>query len=131
VQCAAPALTPAPGAPLPLEAAAGLARATERLLSYAESYYRSGDAGLGYLSARCGFSIRAARLVYSEIGHVLRAQHCDPFAPRAVVSRRRKLQLLGQAALNTALRLPESALAPRPDVPVRQITEPESIFMVP
>ncbi|MET0385454.1 MAG: phytoene/squalene synthase family protein [Polyangiales bacterium] len=116
--------------PLPLAAAEELARATERLLDCAEAYYRSGDAGLGQLSVRCGFSIRAARLVYSEIGARVRAQRCDPFAPRAVVSLARKLELVGRAALDSAKRLPHGLRSPRPDIPVQSITEPESVFAV-
>jgi phytoene synthase len=131
-ECAAPPLTPELGAALPHTAAAGLARATERLLQLAADYYRSGDAGLCYLSNRCGFSIRAARLVYSEIAARLRAQDCDPFAPRAVVSRKRKWELVGYAAWQSLSALPQAALTrhPRPAVPFEHITRPETVFAV-
>jgi phytoene synthase len=123
------------GQPLPPLAATAIARATEALLRQAEAYYCSGDAGVEYLSARCGLAIRAARLVYSEIGARLRAEACDPFAPRAVVSRARKWELVAQAVKLSAgdvrARLSQEALrraAPR--VPGECVQQPETLFMV-
>lgn len=116
--------------PLSKTAAAGVARATKALLECAETYYRSGDDGVRYLSTRCGLAIRAARLVYSEIGARIEAQGYDPLAPRAVVSGRRKLELVAQAAWSSASQWPWQLLAPRPTVPSHAVTQPETLFMV-
>ncbi|MEY4575457.1 MAG: hypothetical protein RL701_160 [Pseudomonadota bacterium] len=123
------------GQPLPPTAAAGVARATEALLRQAEAYYRSGDAGVPYLSTRCGLAIRAARLVYSEIGVRLRAQAWDPFAPRAVVSRARKWELVAQAVQlsvsDVRVRLSRQALRRAAlGVPGECVVQPETLFMV-
>ena len=129
-QCGVTDLDQEQGGPLPRAAAAGIAHATELLLQQADAYYRSGDAGVRYLSLRCGLAIRAARLVYSAISGRVRAQGCDPFAPRAVVSRGKKLALVGYAAWLSLLSLPLSAARPRPRIPSQCITEPETVFSV-
>jgi phytoene synthase len=128
-RCGVVGLDPAQG-PLPRTAAAGVARATELLLRHADAYYRSGDAGLPLLSPRCALAIRAARLVYSEISTRVRAQACDPFAPRAVVSKQRKLALVAQAVWRSAEQLPSALLAPAPRVPATSVTDPQSLFSV-
>jgi phytoene synthase len=130
VQCGAPGLNPDFDGPLPESAARGIARATEALLIHAEAYYRSGDAGLGYLSPRCALAIRAARLVYSAISDRIHAQHCDPFAPRAVVSRARKLSLVAYAVWRTLLDLPRSAWRPRARIPSQCVTDAETVLRV-
>jgi phytoene synthase len=119
---------PALGTPLPLTAAEPLARATAALLDEAERYYRSGDEGLCYLSARSALAIRAARWVYSEIGQRLRAQACNPFAPRAVVSHGRKLQLVAYASWLGLRALPTTARS-QPRLPSECVTDPSSLFM--
>jgi phytoene synthase len=48
-----------------------LAMLSLRLLREADRYYRSGDAGLWYLSFRSACAVSAARQVYSEIGSLL------------------------------------------------------------
>ena len=123
-------LDPELGGALPRSAAFGIARATELLLQQADGYYGSGDAGVRFLSLRCGLAIRAARLVYSGISQRVRAQRCDPFAPRAVVSKARKLLLVGYAAWLSVWQLPLAAARPRPRIPSQCITEPESLFSV-
>jgi phytoene synthase len=129
-ECGVAGLHAEPGRPLPPSAAGGLAQATERLLQHADSFYRSGDAGLPQLSLRCALAIRAARLVYSEISQRVRDQACDPFAPRAVVSKRRKLQLVGRAAWLTAAELPSFWARPEPRTPAECVTDPERFFSV-
>ena len=89
------------GGPLPDRAAPGLARAIEHLLDRADDFYRSGDAGLRYLSPRCRLAVRTARLVYSRIGDELRARGCDPRMGRVFVTTQRKLALAARAALET------------------------------
>jgi hypothetical protein len=44
------------------------ASAIAEVLRRADELYRSGDAGLGQLPLRCAVAIRAARLIYGEIG---------------------------------------------------------------
>jgi phytoene synthase len=127
-ECGVFGLRPEPGAALPPSAAGGLGLATERLLQHADAFYRSGDAGLPQLSLRCALAIRAARLVYSEISVRVRAQACDPLAPRAVVSRERKLALVGRAAWLTAAELPSFWARPAPRTPAESVSDPESFF---
>lgn len=129
-RCGVSGLDPEQGGDLPRSAAEGIGRATELLLQQADAYYRSGDAGVPYLSLRCGLAIRAARLVYSAISAKVRAQGCNPFAPRAVVSRGKKLLLVAYAAWLSLLSLPLSAARPRPRIPSQHITEPETVFSV-
>jgi phytoene synthase len=128
--CGATGLDPLLGQPLPRSAAAGVARATERLLQHADGFYRSGDAGVQYLSFRCGLAIRAARLVYGEISTRVREQGCDPFAPRAVVSGGRKLVLVGYALWLSVTRGVMLIGRPAPRVPEDFVREPESLFVV-
>lgn len=72
-------------------------RTVERLLEVADSHYRRADEGIGHLPADCRIAIRAARLVYAEIGEVIRAHSFDTVSDRAVVRRRKKLALLVRA----------------------------------
>ncbi|HVZ88622.1 MAG TPA: phytoene/squalene synthase family protein [Polyangia bacterium] len=72
------------------------------LLLIADRYYRSGEAGLGALSAGCAVAIRAARLIYAEIGGVLARRGFDVHRGRAVVSPWRKLWLAWRAVVATA-----------------------------
>lgn len=105
------------GRPLPVAAAPAVARATSELLELSQAYYRSGDIGLVYLAPRCAFGVRAARLVYSRIGDVVRAQHCDPFAGRAVVPAREKLMLAARAGYETLRTWPRAPIWLRPRPP--------------
>jgi phytoene synthase len=79
----------------------GPTQAVAELLRRAARFYTSGDRGLARLPMRCAVAIRAARLIYADIGRVLARRGFDVTAGRAVVSRRRKLWLLGWAALTT------------------------------
>lgn len=92
---------PAPGAPWPTHATPAMAHATRALLDTAEVFYRSADRGMDALSLRASLGVRAARLIYSRIGAVLRRRGCDPTRERAYVSRARKLWLLVRAAVAT------------------------------
>jgi phytoene synthase len=75
--------------------------AVEDLLRRAEVLYRSGDVGLGRLPRRCRLAIRAARLIYSDIGRQIARAGFDVRAGRAVVPRWRKLWLVLRAAAET------------------------------
>jgi phytoene synthase len=89
------------GGPLPPDARWPLARATARLLSRARIDYLAGDRGLAALPPECRLAIAAARRIYAAIGDEVERHECDPFAPRAVVPRARKLRLIATAALST------------------------------
>ena len=65
-------------------------RTVAELLRRADDFYASADRGLSALPVRCAIGIRAARLIYAEIGRVIARRRFDTRARRAVVSRRRK-----------------------------------------
>jgi 15-cis-phytoene synthase len=77
------------------------ATAVKDLLRRADVFYRSGDQGLAWLPLRCALAIRAARLIYADIGRQIARVGFDVRAGRAVVSRGRKLWLVLRAALRT------------------------------
>jgi phytoene synthase len=81
--------------PRPSPALAGVVR---RLLDEAERHYASADVGILSLPADCRTGIRAARLIYAEIGGYVARQGFDSVSRRAVVPTWRKLWLLGAAA---------------------------------
>lgn len=86
------------GNPFPDAAVEACRRTLAELLGIAEGYYRSSDAGLTYLSWRCGLGVNAARRIYSAIGGEIALQGWDVRAPRAVVPKARKLWLCARAA---------------------------------
>jgi phytoene synthase len=69
------------------------------LLRRAEHLYRSGDRGIAALPWRCAAAVRAARLIYADIGTQLARRGFDFRTGRAVVPRGRKLRLAVQALL--------------------------------
>jgi phytoene synthase len=75
-----------------------LARVVERLLQAADRLYTRSEEGLGELPRDCRPAIRAARLVYAEIGEQLRCEGLDSVSRRVVVSRQRKVALMARAA---------------------------------
>lgn len=100
-----------------------VAGAIQVLLHEAAVFYASGERGLAALRFRCAVAIRAARLIYADIGRVIAAQGHDYRRGRAVVSRPRKLWLVARAfVVETAERarcllglgLPWSVAEPRP-----------------
>jgi phytoene synthase len=68
-----------------------------RLLDEADSLYRRAEHGIAALPRDCRPAIRAARLVYAEIGEQLRREGLDSITRRTVVSQRRKLALMARA----------------------------------
>jgi phytoene synthase len=98
-------------------------RAVEELLRRADRFYRSGDQGMEALPVRCAIAIRAARLIYAEIGREIARRGFDVRAGRAVVSRGRKAWLALRAAVETLWsRLGGRTLGPglRGDLPARR-----------
>lgn len=85
-----------------------------RLLDEAGRLYVRADAGIAALPVGCRAGIRAARLIYAEIGHeVVRAGH-DSVSRRAVVGKRRKLALLARALIAGAPQAAQLMLPPLP-----------------
>jgi phytoene synthase len=99
--CGATALAPPGGDLAPSRSA--LAAAVIQLLALAERYYASGDAGLASLSFRVAIAVRAARLVYAEIGAVLKRRGGDALRGRAAVPLGRKLRLVARAVFTETL----------------------------
>ncbi len=76
-----------------------VAEVIEALLSVADEYYLRADAGIVLLPRDSRAAIRAARLIYSDIGREIRALGCDPTRGRAHTSKARKLWLLTRALI--------------------------------
>jgi 15-cis-phytoene synthase len=93
---------------LPAAASDAVASVTRELLRRADAFYASGAGGIPLLSFRSAWSVRTASLVYADIGRVLLARDCDPFAPRAVVGTPRKLRLLLRALQMTLRERPRA-----------------------
>ena len=70
-----------------------------RLLAVAEGLYARSEPGIGGLPLDCRPAIRAARLIYAEIGRDLEAGGLDPISRRARVGGARKAALLARALL--------------------------------
>ena len=106
---------------------------TRELLREAEQYYLSAAQGLDALPFRAGWAVRAAAMLYREIGAVVSSHDHDPRAARAIVTLPRKLRLVAQATTSHALTLPKwlsehrkvaaSARSPR-----RELMFPEDIL---
>jgi phytoene synthase len=74
-----------------------LGEVVERVLLEADGLYRRADAGLPALPGDACFAVRAARLLYAEIGEAIRAARLDSVSRRAVTTAGRKLFLLLRA----------------------------------
>ncbi|AWN37370.1 phytoene/squalene synthase family protein [Methylobacterium radiodurans] len=75
-----------------------LAGVVARLLSEADRLYARAQAGIAGLPADCRPAIRAAALIYAEIGRAVAANGHDAVGARARVGTPRKLALLARAA---------------------------------
>lgn len=89
------------GVLVPSEGGARTARVVAELLRRADAFYRRGDLGLAMLPASYAVAMRAARLIYAEIGAVIERRGYDVSRGRAVVSPGRKLALVLRAFLST------------------------------
>ena len=74
-----------------------VARAVERLLEEAARLYARSQPGVGALPSDCRPAIRAAGLIYADIGRVVRERDFDSVSGRARVGLGRKLWLLARA----------------------------------
>jgi 15-cis-phytoene synthase len=77
---------------------ARIACVINRLIAAADVLYQRSEHGIGQLPRDCRPAIRAARLVYAEIGRALEKTGLDSVNQRAVVSGMRKLALLARAS---------------------------------
>ena len=75
-----------------------IASVVDRLIKAADVLYQRSEHGIGQLPRDCRPAIRAARLVYAEIGRELEKAGLDSINHRAVVSGKRKLALLARAS---------------------------------
>jgi phytoene synthase len=92
-------------------------RAVERLLSLAEQYYRSADAGFHALPWRAALAARAARRVYAAIGHELAARGFDALAGRVAVPLWKKLALVASAVMQELVERARGFLRGRAQLP--------------
>ncbi|MBU3725885.1 MAG: phytoene/squalene synthase family protein [Burkholderiaceae bacterium] len=76
-----------------------LGRVVHRLLSTADQLYVRAETGIACLPRDCRPAIMAARLIYADIGRVIRQRRCDSVSYRAVVYRPRKWWLMGRAMI--------------------------------
>jgi phytoene synthase len=74
-----------------------LGSVVERVLGEADALYARAAPGIPFLPADCRPAIRAARLIYADIGRVVRGAGGDSVSRRATTTRRRKLLLLLRA----------------------------------
>lgn len=128
--CGLRALPAALGAPFPASAREPMKRAIARLLTEADRHYASGRRGLSALPWRAALAVRSAGLIYASIGERVRAQGCDPLAPRAVVSAGRKALLLVQASCAALGEIParlRRARAPKPRIPTAEVWSPRAL----
>ncbi|MCJ2123055.1 phytoene/squalene synthase family protein [Methylobacterium sp. J-077] len=86
-----------------------------RLLTEADALYRRAEAGLAALPSPCRPAIRAAALIYAEIGRVVALQGYDSVSGRARVGTARKLTLIARA-LRSAPAAPGLTAPPLPAV---------------
>ncbi len=86
----------------------------QRLLDVADGLYRRAEAGIAELPRDCRPAIRAARLVYAEIGQQLQRDGLDSVSRRTVVSRQRKIALMARASTAAWQRHGARAAAPEP-----------------
>ena len=93
-----------------------------RLLATADALYARAEHGIAALPRTCRPAIRAARLVYAEIGREVERAGLDSISRRAVVSHQRKLALITQA-LGAALVLPAAPVRLEPLPAVQFLVE--------
>jgi phytoene synthase len=98
-----------------------LATVVRRLLDSADTLYARADAGIAALPAACRPGICAASRIYAGIGGEVARAGYDSINRRAVVPKRRKLQLLGAAVGRaTGVAGPARADLTRPPLPETQ-----------
>jgi phytoene synthase len=98
-----------------------LAILTGRLLREAEEYYRSGDAGLWYLSFRSACAVSAARHVYSGIGNLLLTKGARAWDQRTYLSAPRKALMIARGLGRLLRSLPARIAKPWSPAAIRNV----------
>lgn len=75
-----------------------LGEVVQRTLDTAGRHFALGDIGIGYLPKDARLAIRAASLIYADIGRVIRKNHYNSVTTRAYTTTLRKLWLCLRAA---------------------------------
>jgi phytoene synthase len=75
----------------------------QRLLKAADEIYVSADAGIERLPLACRPGIKAARILYAEIGREVERRGLDSISGRAVVPGTRKVAVLARAAFRPTI----------------------------
>ena len=102
---------------------APVAQTVRRLLRAADALYERSELGIAALPRDCRPAIRAARLVYAEIGHRLEREGLDSVNRRVVVPARRKAALMARAA-SAAIESPTRVqAAPSPLPAIRYLVD--------
>lgn len=92
-----------------------------RLLREAARYYRSGDAGLWYLSFRSACAVSAARQVYSEIGRLLLRKGARAWDQRTYVTGPRKIWVVLRGVFGLLRSVPGRLWRPWSPVHLRMV----------
>lgn len=98
-----------------------LAMLTRRLLREADRYYRSGDAGLWYLSFRSACAVAAARHVYAEIGAALLRKGSRAWDRRSYVTGPLKVWVMAGAVMGMLRSVPGRLWRPWSPAPLRMV----------
>ncbi|MEO0328230.1 MAG: phytoene/squalene synthase family protein [Pseudomonadota bacterium] len=93
-----------------------LGRVVERLLDTADLIYYRGVTGINELPGSCQMGIRAAGLVYAEIGQKVRENGFNSIDTRAYTTKGRKLGLMLQSARNFLDDTPCDTSEPMPEI---------------
>jgi phytoene synthase len=94
---------------------------TLRLLREADRYYRSGDAGLWYLSLRSACAVAAARHVYAEIGASLLRKGARAWDRRTYVTGPLKVWVMARAVTGVLRSVPGRLWRPWSPAPLRMV----------
>lgn len=86
-----------------------------RLLDEADALYQRADGGIALLPVACRPGIRAARLLYADIGRHVGLNGFDSLSARAVVPGRRKLRLVVRSFTSRTKVAQTVATAPLPE----------------
>jgi 15-cis-phytoene synthase len=104
------------------ELSEALAGVLARLLNAADALYRRADEGITALPRACRPGIRAARLLYAEIGNELARTGFGSMSRRTVVPTGRKLELLARAVAGwTVVRATEAPCLAETEFLVRAV----------
>ena len=106
---------------------AGVRQTIERLLAEADRLYKRSEAGMPHLPAGARTGVYAARLIYADIGRVLRERACNPMSGRAYTGFFRKIRLAFRAYFRGRSELLPSLFVAE----LRQVPLEEMRFLLP